>query len=158
MLFEGYLLRDLLVRIWHPPGWPSEKPKRKKRRQECCSYCENCTSIGMSLARLRAVRTSEKEWSIGETRGEKFWDQFDGYDSHSSTLRQASIRENKGPSLGKVPVKNPHQRSPYAVKFEDRSEEETEAQRKKTRLHSSLPRRNGSSQLRQQKSRRKAGL
>ena len=24
-----------------------------------------------------------KEWSVGETRGEKFWDQFDGYDSHS---------------------------------------------------------------------------
>ena len=33
------------------------------------SYCENCTSIGL--------------WSIGETRGVKFWDQFDGYDSHS---------------------------------------------------------------------------
>ena len=36
-----------------------------------------------------------------------------------STLRQASIRENKGPSLGKVQVKLPHQRSPYAMKSED---------------------------------------
>ena len=29
-----------------------------------------------------------------------------------STLRQASIRERKGPSLGKTQVKKPHQRSP----------------------------------------------
>ena len=47
-----------------------------------------------------------------------------------STLRQASIREKQGPSLGKVQVKNPHQRSPYAMKFEDRSHEETERQQR----------------------------
>ena len=47
-----------------------------------------------------------------------------------STLRQASIREKKGPSLGKVQVKNPHQRSPYAMNFEDRSKEETERQQR----------------------------
>ena len=48
-----------------------------------------------------------------------------------STLRQASIREKKGPSLGKIQIKVPHQRSPYAVKFEDRShEEETERQQR----------------------------
>ena len=45
-----------------------------------------------------------------------------------STLRHASIREKKGPSLGKINVKDPHQRSPYAMKFEDRSHEETERQ------------------------------
>ena len=43
-------------------------------------------------------------------------------------LRQANIRASKGPSLNKIQVKLPHQRSPYAVKFEDRSEEETERQ------------------------------
>ena len=43
-----------------------------------------------------------------------------------STLRQASIQEKKGPSLGKVQVKNPHQRSSHAIQFEDRSQEETE--------------------------------
>ena len=42
-----------------------------------------------------------------------------------STLRQASIRESKGPSLNKIQVKLPHQRGPYAVKFEDRSQEDT---------------------------------
>ena len=45
-----------------------------------------------------------------------------------STLRQASIRENKGPSLGQIQVKISHQRSPYGVNFEDRSQEETERQ------------------------------
>ena len=43
-------------------------------------------------------------------------------------LRQASIRENKGPSLGVIQLKNLHQRSPYAMKFEDRSQEETDRQ------------------------------
>ena len=45
-----------------------------------------------------------------------------------STLRHASIRDKKGPSLGKIQVKPRHQRSPYAIKFEDRSHEETEWQ------------------------------
>ena len=45
-----------------------------------------------------------------------------------SAPRQASIREQKGPSLGKFYVKAPHQRSPYAMKFEDKSHEETERQ------------------------------
>ena len=47
-----------------------------------------------------------------------------------STLRQASIREKRGPSFGKIQVKNPYQRSPYAMKFEERSHEETERQRR----------------------------
>ena len=45
-----------------------------------------------------------------------------------ATQRHASIRENQGPSLGKTQVKNSHQCSPYAVKFEDRFQEETERQ------------------------------
>ena len=43
-----------------------------------------------------------------------------------STLRPASIREKKGPLLGKIQVKNPHQRSPHAISFHHRSHEETE--------------------------------
>ena len=34
-----------------------------------------------------------------------------------STLRRASIRENKGPSLGQIQVKPRHQGSPYAIKI-----------------------------------------
>ena len=49
----------------------------------------------------------------------------------SVDARQASVREKKGPSLGKRQVKHPHQRSPYAIKFEkDRSHEETERQQR----------------------------
>ena len=83
----------------------------------------------------------------------KFWDQFDEYASHS--LRYVKrIRENKGPSLGKIQVKIPHQRSAYIVKFEDRSQGKTARQercaakniyklKEKTEVHSIFPRRNG---------------
>ena len=47
-----------------------------------------------------------------------------------AALREANIRENKGPSLGKIQVKLPHQRRPYALKSEDRSHEETERQQR----------------------------
>ena len=47
-----------------------------------------------------------------------------------STLRQASVWENKGPSVGQMQVKFPHQRSPYAMKIEGRSQEETERQQR----------------------------
>ena len=42
----------------------------------------------------------------------------------TSALRHASVREKKGPSLGKTKVV-PRQRSRFAPKFEDRSHEET---------------------------------
>ena len=85
-----------------------------------------------------------------------------------STLRQASIQEKKGPSLGKMSVKVPHQRSPFAMKFEDRSQEETERQqrcarskagnlakhftssKKKTKLHSTRLQKSAYSRLLQQ--------
>ena len=47
-----------------------------------------------------------------------------------STLRLTSVRDKKGPSLGKVQVKSPHQRSPHAKKIEDRSQEEAERQQR----------------------------
>ena len=34
-----------------------------------------------------------------------------------ASQRHAHIRDNKGPSVGKIQVKVPHQRSPYALKF-----------------------------------------
>ena len=45
-----------------------------------------------------------------------------------TVLRQANIRENEGPWLNKIQVKLLHQRSPFAVKCEDRAQEETERQ------------------------------
>ena len=69
---------------------------------------------------------------LGETRCRKSWNQFQRVRFTKSTLRQASVWEKKGPSLGKND-KVPHQRSPYAMKFEDRSHEETERQQRCTR-------------------------
>ena len=51
-------------------------------------------------------------------RAQQSWDQFHEYDSERP--RQQS------PLLNKFQVRSSHQRSPYAVKFEDRSQEETE--------------------------------
>ena len=53
-----------------------------------------------------------------------------------ATQRLANIRENKGPSLGKAKV--PHQRSPYAMKFEDGSQEESERQERCARGHKKI--------------------
>ena len=35
--------------------------KKRKRRQECCGYCENCTTIGLRLARLGCVGSSKRK-------------------------------------------------------------------------------------------------
>ena len=108
--------------------------------------------------------------SLGETRCRKSWRQFKGYDSQSLRCVMRVSGKRKDHRLGKINVKAPHQRSPYAMKFEDRSHEETERQqrcvlvkaytssKKKTRLRCALPRRNGYSWLRQQKSGRKESL
>ena len=73
---------------------------------------------------------------FGETRCRKSWNAIRKVRFTKSTLRHASIREKKGPSLGKINVKVSHQRSPYAVKFEDRSHEETERQQRCARSKS----------------------
>ena len=80
-----------------------ELSKRKKRRQGCCSCCENCTTVGLCLARLRAITTSKRRQVSGKPEAECF-----GINRKvrftQSTLRQASIRDKKGPSLGKIQV------------------------------------------------------
>ena len=61
-------------------------------------------------------------------RAQESWDQVDEYDSqklHSVMLTSEKIKVHR---LVKKQVKLPHLRSPYAVKFEDRSREETERQ------------------------------
>ena len=63
----------------------------------------------------------------GDTRSEKFWDQLDEYNSQSAPVKRWSKKINDH-RLKKKQVKIPHQRSPYAVKFEDRSQEEAERQ------------------------------
>ena len=49
---------------------------------------------------------------------------------HPVYAASSKYPENNGPSLGKIQLKLPHQRSPYAMKFEDTSQEETERQQR----------------------------
>ena len=63
-------------------GYYSTKKKRK-RRQGCCGYCENCTTIGLRLARLGSISFSKRKTSQGKPDAKKFWDQFEKYNSLS---------------------------------------------------------------------------
>ena len=71
---------------------------------------------------------SKRQTAPGKPDAKKSWDRFEKCGSLSLTLRQANSRGKKGSSLGQIQVKPQHQRSPYALKFEDKSHEETERQ------------------------------
>ena len=60
-----------------------------------------------------------------ETRCTKSWDQFEKYDSHCLRYVKQVCGKRKDHRLKKYKSKNPHPRSPCAVKFEERSHEET---------------------------------
>ena len=104
-----------------------EKGKSKRRQKMLCLWWKLYHRWVVSRE-TRSHQDFRKAWSMGETRGGRFWGQFRRVWFTQSTLRQASIRENRGPSLGKIEDKIPQQRSPYAMKFEDRSPEETARQ------------------------------
>ena len=78
---------------------------KKRRRRQKCSYWENCTTVRLCLARLRVIGFSKRQTRpgnpmqrvLGPIRRVRFT---------QSTLRPASIRENKGPSLGKITSQN----------------------------------------------------
>ena len=79
--------------------------------------CVSQDSEPSELPRCVKYRGNPRRKVLGSIRRVRFTE---------STPRQASIRENNGPSLGQIRVKIPHQRSPHAMTFEDRSHEETE--------------------------------
>ena len=114
---------------------PHKKPKKSyfpKRRE---SDDKNAVAIVKTVSQLGCVlQDSDALVSQGRrSRGnpmQKVLEPIQRVRFTQSTLRQASIREKKGPSLGKIDVKVLHQRSPYAMKFEDRSHEETERQQR----------------------------
>ena len=83
--------------------------------------CVSQHSELLDSQRGKQARRNAMQKVLGSTRKVRFT---------QSTQRPASIREKKGPSLGRIQVKNPHQRSPYAMKFENLSDEETERQQR----------------------------
>ena len=83
--------------------------------------CVSQDSVALVSQRGKQSRRNPMQKVLGSNRKVRFT---------QSTLRQASIRENRGPSVANIQVKLPHQRSPYAMKFEDRSQEETARQQR----------------------------
>ena len=84
---------------------------------------------------VASVKT-RKHWFLNEanrpreTRCQKSWDRFEEYGSLSLRYVKQVSWKRKDHRLGKDKVKNPHQRSHHSVKFEDRSQEETERQKR----------------------------
>ena len=129
--------------------------------------CVSPDSVALVSQRGKQFRGNPMQKVLGSIRKVRFT---------QSTLRQASIRDKKGPSLGKIQVKPRHQRSPYAKKIrgsvprrlKDKSDEPKArlgispktftSSKRTTKLHSTRPRKNGYSRLRQQKSQRKESL
>ena len=107
---------------------PSTKPKKgyyspKKRRE---SDNKNAVAFVKTVPQLGCVsqdpETLESERGAESPKNpmQKVSGPIRQVRFTQSALRQASIRENEGPSLGKTQLKMPHQRSTHAVKFEDR--------------------------------------
>ena len=164
----GISVCSRIIRLMNNPKKKLPFPqKNRKRRQKCCVCCEKIVpQLGLCLARPGVIGFFERVDSPGETRCKKSGDQFEEYGSLSLRYVKRVSGKRKDHRMEKYKSKNPHQRSPYVMKFEDRSHEETErqercarskawnscqkhfqAQREKTRLHSTHPRKNGYSRL-----------
>ena len=59
------------------------------RRQECCGYCEKCTTIGLRLARLGSIGFSERKKSRGNPM-QRVLEPIKGCDSSSLHLKRVS--------------------------------------------------------------------
>ena len=107
---------------WKVEEQPNKKPKKsedksvvvivKSVRQLCCVSHDTEPPDSTTIS-WKGKRVSGPVRRVRFTR---------------AALCQANIREKEGPSLGKIQVQIPHQRSPYAMKFEDRSPGETARQ------------------------------
>ena len=102
---------------------PKKKPKNgyysHKRRE---SDDKNAVAIVKTVSQLGCVsQDSDALVSQGrKSRGnpmQRVLEPIQRVRFTKSTLRQASIRDKKEPSFGKINVKVPYQRSPHAVKF-----------------------------------------
>ena len=112
-------------------GWINNQIKSRKKsnipkRRE--SHDKNAVALVKSVSQLGCI--SQDSDSLVSQGGKSRKNRCRLYDSLSQKLRHASVREKKGPSLGKINVRAPHKRSPHAMKFEDRSHEETERQQR----------------------------
>ena len=124
------------------PHYKVDEQPNKKPKKGYCSHTRRESDDKNAVASVKIVSqlgcVSQDSDALVSQRGK----QFPGNPTQKvlgsirkvrftkSTLRHASIWEKKGPSLGKINVRAPHPRSPHAMKFEDRSHEETERQQR----------------------------
>ena len=96
-------------------GQPSKKKKTKKYSDKIALFffLKKARQVG------RILQDTGSRESLGPTRRVQFT---------KATQRHANIRENKGLALGKIQVKVPHQRRPYALNFDGKSHNETQRQ------------------------------
>ena len=150
-LHEGKCTRSSCD-YWHPPECQVYKTESECNFADGCSFahrqvegqpCKKPKKDGdkSAVARLKNARqlgcvfqdTEPPESSSTFRKSPKVLGPTRQVQFSKATLRHANIRENKEPSLGVIQFKNPHQRGPYAPKFEDRSQEETERQERRAR-------------------------
>ena len=104
---------------WKVEEQPNKKPKKDESKSAVASV--------KSVRQLSCVSqdTEPPDSATISRKGKRVLEPTRQVRFTRAALRQANIREKKGPSFGKIQVKIPHQRSPNALKFEDRSPMET---------------------------------
>ena len=100
---------------WKVETQPNKMPKKGDDKSK--------VAIAKSVRQLSCASqdTEPPESSTISRKGTKVLGPIRRLRFTRAAVRQSNIRQNKGPSLGKIQVQIPHQRSPYALKFEDRS-------------------------------------
>ena len=133
-----YLLKGTCTKsaceYWHPPECQFYKTKSGCKFGAECSFqhwkVEEQPIKKQKKGEDKSAVASVK--SVRQLKGKRVLEPIRRVRFTRAALRQANIRE-KGPSLGKIQVKIPQQRSPYALKFEERSPGETARQERRAR-------------------------
>ena len=93
---------------------------KKTGGEDSAALLKNSKQSHLRIPGKRAAKSNSIERKGAKFLGPKRKVQFS-----VGALRHVKNRERKGPSQGVTQHSNPHERSPHAPKFEDRSEEET---------------------------------
>ena len=121
---------------WHPPECHFYKSESGCKFGEKCSFAHRQVE-GQPKQKSRkngdksAVATFEKCTTVGlriSGHAQESWYQFDEYDSQKPRSIMQTCEKTEVRRSEKFQGKVPHQRSPHAVKHEDRSQEEIERQ------------------------------
>ena len=119
---DAHSVISVLFMYQQVEGQPSKKP-RKSGDNSAVAILKNSRQLGCVFQDTGPTKSS----SILR-KGRKFLRPTRKVKFSQNTRSHIKIRERKGPSLGVLQPTLPHERSPYAPKFEDRSQEETEMQ------------------------------